>query len=120
MQQMSGAMQQAGVEPGKAMTPAQESAMMDAMLPMMKQQMLSEEGNLRKARACIEDADTLKEAKKCAREMGGDNEPDADMPTVWNARTKKQTLDEIDEGLKMMSCVKKAENMQAARACMEK
>jgi hypothetical protein len=115
---MGKAAQQAGITAGEKPTAKQEEMMMNAMLPMMKQQILSEEGNLRKARACIEEADTLKEAKMCAREMGGDDDSDADMPTVWNARTKKQTLDEIDEGLKMMSCVKKAQNIQEAQRCM--
>jgi hypothetical protein len=118
MQQMSGAMQQAGVEPGKAMTPAQESAMMDAMLPMMKQQMLSEEADLRKARQCIEKADTLDEVKQCAREMDGEDSSEG-MPKVWNSQTKKQTLEEIDRALDGMACVKRAKNMQEARSCME-
>ena len=116
--EMQKAAQEAGVVAGKEPTASQKEMMMNAMLPMMKQQMLSEEQNLKKARNCIEDADTLKEAKQCAREMGGEGDPEEGLPTVWNAQTKKQTLDEIDQGLEMMACVKRAKTMQEAQVCM--
>jgi hypothetical protein len=118
MQQMTGAMQQAGIEPGKGLTASQQNAMMDAMLPMMKQDILREEANLRKVRSCIERADTLGDVKSCARAMDSEGENAEDFPVEWNAKVKEETLSDIDRALKGMACVKNAKSMQEAQTCM--
>jgi hypothetical protein len=118
MNEMKSAAQKAGITPGKEPTLSQQNAMMDAMLPMMKQDILREETNLHKVRNCIERADTLNAVKSCARAMG-DTENEAEgFPSEWNDKIKQQTLSDIDRALEGMSCVKKAKSMQEAQMCM--
>ncbi len=119
---MAGAMQSAGVKEGENPTEAQEKvmgdAMMAAMLPMMKKEMLSQEKMMLFAKKCFSDADTLKEANVCSRKMNEmSGEEDGDM-TEWNEKTKKETLGFIDQGLARMECIKKAETGDDAKKCM--
>jgi len=111
-------MQQAGIQPGMQMTPEQQTQMMDAMLPMMKQQMIQEENNLLGARECIKKASSLGDVKMCIKAMG-DDVSDADLPPTWDETTKQQTLQEIDNALNSIKCVKNASNMQEAQSCMQ-
>jgi len=105
---------------GQAPSPEQMgAALQNAMLPMMKQQMVAQEAPLKRLRSCLEHAHTLGAAQECsdtiAKEMG---EP-AERLSSWDANTKAQTLQEIDESLKRMACVKNAQNGQDMDACMQ-
>lgn len=118
MGKVGDAAQKAGVTPGKEITPSQQNAMMDAMLPVMKQDILREEANLRKVRSCIERADTLDDVKSCARAMDSEGKNAEDFPVEWNAKVKEETLSDIDRALEDMACVKNAKSMQEAQTCM--
>ena len=123
---MATAAKSAGVKPGEAPSEAQEknmeNAMMTAMLPMMKKKMLDEEETLLAAKECLGDADTLKEANACEEKMdemsGEDGSPEDKLPE-WNEKIKKKTLEQIDRALAGMGCIKKAETMDQAKACMQ-
>lgn len=118
---MAAAAQDAGVKKGQQPSMEQMEAMQDSMrssaLPMAKQQILSEEPMFRKGRKCLEDADTLKEAKACEEKFGGGDE---DEPlTDWSAETQQSTLKEIDQYLNVIvPCVKKAQSMDGLEQCM--
>ncbi|MBD3792402.1 MAG: hypothetical protein IE918_09750 [Campylobacterales bacterium] len=117
MAAMMGAMANAGVQKGQTPSASQMEAMQQGMLPMAKQQMLSEESNIRETRTCLEDADSLKEAQQCQKKFG-DTEED-DPLADWSPQTKKQTLKEIDQYLDVtIPCVKKAQSMNALEQCM--
>lgn len=122
---MATAMQSAGVKNGERPTKAQgkkmEDAMLDAMWPRMKKKILAEAKALEIAKACFSDAGTLKEANTCSHkmdEMSGESSDPEDDLTEWNAKTKKETLGFIDQGLKSMECAKKANSMQDMQQCM--
>ncbi|BAF72960.1 hypothetical protein [Sulfurovum sp. NBC37-1] len=123
---MAAAAKDTGIKPGEKVTKAQEKAMgdamMNAMFPRMKQKILAEGKALRFAKECLSDADTLKEAKICTHkmdEMTGESSDPEDELTEWNAKTKKETLGFIEEGLQNMKCVEKANNMQDMQQCMQ-
>ena len=122
---MAAAMQSAGVKKGERATEVQEeamkSSMMDAMWPRMKKKILAESKALEFAKECFSDAGTLKEANICSHkmdEMSGEMSDPEDDLTEWNAKTKKETLGFIDQGLKSMECAKKANSMQDMQQCM--
>jgi hypothetical protein len=116
-----GAMMQGMSQGTNGKAPTQEqmgAALQNAMLPVMKQQVLAQEAPLRWARNCLAHAHTLSAAQRCSdaasREMG---EP-TERLSSWDTNTKAQTLQEIDESLAVMACVKNAQNAQAVDACM--
>ncbi len=122
---MASAMQSAGIKDGERPTQAQqkkmEESMMDAMWPRMKKKILDEAKALEIAKECLTDADTVKEANICSHkmdEMNGESSDPEDDFTEWNAKTKKETMGFLDEGLKSMECVKKANSMQDMKQCM--
>ena len=120
---MAAAAQSVGVKPGEVPSASQEkameNAMMTSMLPMMKQNVLSEEKRMQSAKECFSEADTIKEAKTCSRNMDeGDDEEDDDLKE-WNDKTKKETLTQIDQALAGMACIKKAETMEQMKGCMK-
>jgi len=120
---MASAAKSAGIKPGQKLTEAQqknmENAMMAALLPQMKQKMLSQEKILKFGKECISKADTLEEANSCnhkMNEMSGEEEDDF---TEWNEKTKKEILGFVDQGLAGVECVKKAETMDQMKGCMK-
>ncbi|MEA1953194.1 MAG: hypothetical protein U9O24_02245 [Campylobacterota bacterium] len=124
---ISTAMQNAGVKKGETPTQEQEGqieeAMMKAMWPRMKKQFLEEEKMYLAAKSCFDSANTVKEANNCSHEMdainGISSDPEDDFKQ-WNEQTKKETLEFINQGLQNVSCIKKAQNMQAMKQCMPK
>jgi len=122
---MSKASKEAGVKKGQRPTKAQEksmeNAMMNAMLPRMKQKMLKSAKAVRFGKKCFSDADTLKEADICGYkmdEMIGEKGYAEDKLTKWDAKTKKELLKSLDQGIKSMECIKKANTMQEMQKCM--
>ena len=112
---------QKGKHPTKAQAKAMEASMMNAMLPRMKKRMLSQGKALVFAKECLSDANTLKEAKKCEKRMDsmtGHTMSPEDKIKNWDSKTKKSMLKLIDQGLKSMDCVKKANNIQEMKQCM--
>jgi len=120
MSAVTAAAKSAGIKPGEKPTVTQEkameNAMMAAMFPRMKQKIIDEEKMMLEARACFGNADTLKEAKACSRNM---DEGEDDGLKEWNDKTKRETLTQIDKALTGMACAKKAENMDQIRNCMK-
>jgi hypothetical protein len=114
------AARRSGYDPasGAQPTPQQKNAMANAMLPMMKQQFLKEVTPMRHMRDCLRHADTRKEAIVCARKHNPNFDP-ADVPPRWDAATKRQTLQEMDQYLDtIVPCVRNAQTMQQVQACM--
>jgi hypothetical protein len=96
----------------------QKDAMANAMLPMMKQQFLKQVTPMRRMRDCLRRADTRKQAIACGRKYGSDFDP-SDVPPQWNAATKRQTLQEMNQYLDtIVPCVRNAQTMQQAQSCM--
>lgn len=121
---MAAAAQDAGVAKGDRPTTSQQeqmkNSMMNAMFPTMKQEILSQEKNVRFAKDCFEDADTLKEAKVCEQKLEEMNDDEVDEPlTVWNEEIKKEQLKEADQFLnEILPCVKKAQSMEVLEKCI--
>jgi len=122
---IASAMQSAGIKDGERPTQAQqktmEESMMNAMWPRMKKKILDEAKALEFAKECFSNADTVKEANTCSHkmdEMNGESSDPEDDFTEWNAKTKKETMGFIDQGLKSMECAKKANSMQDMQQCM--
>ena len=123
---MAAAAQSVGIKPGEKPSKAQEkdmeNAMMSALLPQMKKKALAEEKIMLDARTCLEDADSVKEANACSEKMdemsGESSDPDESF-TKWDAKTKKETLGSLDEALKNIACVKKAETVDQLHSCMQ-
>ena len=121
----SQAMRDAGVKKGQRPTKKQEkkieNAMMNAMFPRIKNKMLSQSKALEFGKECLESANTLKEAKVCTNKMnkmvGKRGDSDFELES-WDSKTKKETLKFLEQGIKSMNCVKKANNMQELQACM--
>jgi hypothetical protein len=96
----------------------QKDAMANAMLPMMKQQFLKQVTPMRRMRDCLRRADTRKQAIACGRKYGSDFDP-SDVPPQWNAATKRQTLQEMNQYLDtIVPCVRNAQTMQQVQSCM--
>jgi len=123
---MAEATKKAGVKRGAQLTKEQakamESAMMNAMLPHAKKQLLEQEKFVLFAKECFSSADTLKEAQSCEKKldkmMQGMGDPE-DRIKKWDAQTKKETLKEIEQGLKGIECAKSAKSMQEIDRCMK-
>ena len=122
---MAAAAQSAGVKPGEKPSKAQEkdmeNAMMAALLPRMKQKALAEEKVFLSAKECFGKADTLEEAKVCSDkmdEMSGESADPEDELAKWDDKTKKETLGFIDQGLKNITCIRKAQTMDVVKKCM--
>ena len=98
-----------------------EEAMMEAMWPRMKKKFLAEGEIFRSAKECFNSASTVKEANECGHKMdemmGESSDPEDDFKE-WNAKTKKEILGFIEQGLQNMECVKKANSMQDMKQCM--
>jgi len=116
----------AGIKEGQRPTKAQEKdmehSMMNAMFPRMKQKFLAQGKALHFGKECFNSADTLKEAKTCSHkmdEMTGEISDPEDELMKWNAQTKKEILGFIEQGLKSMKCVEKANSMQDMKQCMQ-
>ena len=96
-----------------------QNAMISAMMPQMKQQMLSQEKVLMFLKRCLTDADILGAAQQCAHKademMGESGEP----LEKWDARTKEETLQEIDRALEGVACARQAKTPQAMQHCMQ-
>jgi len=120
---MAEAMKKAGVKDGEEPTPEQEAlmreAMLQAMLPSMKAEILAQEKVTRFSRGCFSNANTLDDANACGyqiNEMTGDAEEDF---TEWTPQMKQQTLDELDLYLNtIIPCVKKAQTIEALQGCL--
>ena len=117
------AMQSAGVKEGERPTQAQEEAMknsmMEAMLPRMRKEILSEEKIMRSGYECLTKASTLKEANKCNDIMNKESGETDEPFDEWSPKTKKETLGLFDQYLnEMVPCIKKAQTMQAVQQCM--
>lgn len=123
MGMMAAAAQDAGVQPGQRADAGQEQAMLssmkNAMFPMMKEEILSEEQSMRFAQECLTDADTLSEANRCNQklnEMTGEDEPPL---SSWNSQMKEESLQEINHYLNVIiPCVKKAQTVNTLEQCM--
>ncbi len=120
---MTTAAKDAGIKEGERPTQAQEEAMknsmMEAMLPRMKQEILSQENIMRSGYECLGKADTLKEANKCNDKMNALSGETEEPFDEWSPKTKKEILSDFDQYLnEMVPCIKKAQTMQAARQCM--
>ncbi|HEO98228.1 MAG TPA: hypothetical protein ENO02_02900 [Epsilonproteobacteria bacterium] len=122
---MSKASHKAGVQPGQRPNAKQEeqmqNSMMNSMLPMMKREILSEEKNMRLAKACLEAADTLKEANICNRKLNEMSGEEEEPLTSWNAEEKKQIMQDINHYLDViLPCVKSATSTQAIQECVQR
>lgn len=130
MQAMVGAMKKAGFDtsdPNAKMTKSQkqsvQDSMMNAMMPQMKKEAMKQEAIMLFGRKCIIKANTLKEANDCNRAIEkrfGQNMDRNDDFQVWNDKEKKKVLSDIDRGIRMMECQKKASSVQDAQNCMPK
>ncbi|SFV90849.1 hypothetical protein MNB_SV-4-651 [hydrothermal vent metagenome] len=98
---------------------AMGAVLVGAMMPQMKQQMIEQEKALTFAKGCLTDADTLKQARTCAKKvdemMGESGEP----LERWDVKTKKETLKEIESALESVACAKRANTAQAMQQCMQ-
>ncbi len=121
MQQSQGNGQMSAMSPQdqQKMGEAMGAALMGAMMPQMKQQMVEQEKAMIYAKRCLTDADTLGEAQKCTRkvdEMMGESGEPLDK---WDAKTKQETLQEIERALESVACAKRAQTPQAMQQCMQ-
>lgn len=117
-----GAMMQEMSKGSNGKAPSQEqvgAAIQNAMLPMAKQQILSQEAPLKRLKNCLEDAATRSAAQQCSDTMAQDTGDSPEPIMAWDSQTKEQTLKEIDEGLAAMRCVKEAKTAKALDACMQ-
>ncbi len=120
---MAAAAKDAGIKEGERPTQTQEEAMknsmMEAMLPRMKQEILSGEKIMRSGYECLSKADTLKEANKCNDEMNAKSGETDEPFDEWSPKTKKEILSEFDQYLnEIVPCIKKAQTMQTVQQCM--
>jgi hypothetical protein len=87
------------------------------IVPRIKEEILSQEDVIKFAKKCFEKSDTLKDANRCekiiSKKIGESSEPFE----VWSQQTKKETLREIEKGLKSIECIKKAKTMGDIDAC---
>ena len=109
------AAQKAGVKfDGKSkITEAQENAMANAMLPMMRKKFARQKAELVEDRKCLSRASTFAQAKRCER--GRDHGEEG--VKRWDAAEKKKILGYLDEGLIAMDCAMSAASMQAIEQC---
>jgi len=119
---MAIAAQKAGIKNGIKPTKKQEQkmgdAIMQAMLPKIKQKLLSQEKVLRFGKECISNADTLKEANECNHKMNTMTSTHEEDFTSWSPASKKEILGFIEQGMKSMECAKKANSMADMKKCM--
>lgn len=123
---MAVAAKDAGIKEGQRPNKTQEKemadSMMEAMLPRIKQKALAEGKALRFGKECFSNADILKEANECSHKMdamaGEISDPEDDF-REWNIKTKNETLKFIEQGLKGIVCVQKAQSMQDMKQCMQ-
>ncbi len=120
---MAEAMKKAGVKEGEEPTPEQEAqmkeAMLQAMLPRMKEEILAQQKMTRFSRDCFAKASTLNDANSCTyqiNEMTGEAEEDF---TEWSPEIKEQILGELDLYLNtIIPCVDKAQTIEALQECL--
>ncbi len=125
---MGAAMQKSGIdmnhpnmsaEDQQKLGEAMGAALVGALMPQMKQQIIEQEKAMKFAKKCLTDADTLAQAQKCAQrvdEMMGESGEPLDK---WDTQTKQETLQEIDRALEGVACVKRAKTAQAMQQCMQ-
>ena len=100
-----------------------KEAMMNAMLPQLKAEIRSQGKALQFAKECFGKASTLKDAKRCEESMDkmtGETDEDIEGITEWNSQIKKETMKQINQGLKTVQCAERAKNMQEIQRCMPK
>ncbi len=126
MKAMGAAIQKSGVDTGNPhLSPQAEqrlqNAMMDVMMPQMKQEIVAQEKSIRFAKSCFQDADTLSEAKACDKKLsamlGEEADREEELLTKWDAQTKKEILQEITQALKGVACVKQAQTAEEMQQC---
>ena len=124
MKAMGAAVQNSGMDMHNPNTSPQaqqklQNTMIDAMMPQMKQQILSQEKTLMFLKRCLTDANILVAAQQCVHKademMGESSEP----LEKWDVRTKEETLQEIDRALDGAACARQAKTPQAMQHCMQ-
>jgi len=126
------AAKQAGYDPksGKKMTAQQKEAMMSAMMKarggesaivkQTKEKILKESESAIWAKDCFSDADTLKEANSCIDEGNKKFQGEKEKHfTSWTKADKAKMINEIDQFIKGLPCVKQAQTMKNLRKCMQ-
>jgi len=92
---------------------AQEAAIANAMLPMMKRKFQQQKTELVHVRKCLEDANTLAQARQCNPHP---EEGEARMQS-WSRTEKAKVLKEINAAIGGMDCAMKARSMQDIEVC---
>ena len=123
---MAEAAKKAGIKEGtkltKEQTKAMEAAMMNAMLPRAKKEILEQEKIILFAKECFESANSLKEARSCEDKLDKMQKSTTDPEErikKWDSQSKKEMLKEIEQGLKGVECAKSAKSMQEINRCMQ-
>ena len=121
LQAGANAAKSAGVQRGQQPTPPQkqqmEDSMMQAMLPMIKQKIVSKGAILKDIKSCFQAAHTLQKANKCIK-MSSQKAHRSYVPIQqWSEARRKRTVKELDAGLQSIECIKKAQTMQELDAC---
>jgi len=93
------------------------NALGNIMLPQMKQQILSQEKVIKFAKTCLERSNTLKDANDCEKMMSKRLNQPSEPFLKWDSKIKKETLLDIEKGLKSMDCIKKANTMKEIQKC---
>ena len=111
-----------GVKPTKEQEKAMEEALKSAMLPRAKQEVLEQEKVILFAKECFESANSLKEARSCEDKLdkmqNSTTDPE-DRIKKWDSQAKKEMLEEIEQGLKIIDCAKRAKSVQEMDKCAQ-
>ena len=111
-----------GAKPTKEQEKAMEEAMLNAMLPRAKQEALEQEKVILFAKECFESANSLKEARSCEDKLdkmqNSTTDPE-DRIKKWDSQAKKEMLEEIEQGLKIIDCAKRAKSVQEMNRCTQ-
>jgi len=126
--------------------PSEQEKMMQEMMTQMKKQMLTMfEGMLpvmKESRGCLNGANSKTQAEKCSVEFSKKYKKLLDNTGFgqfakgegfekefitdnfeWNAKTKKETLDELDKAINSLEkgneCLKKYDSLEAMEKCQE-
>lgn len=96
-----------------------QNSMMNAMLLMMKKEILSEEKAMRMAKECLDDAKTLKEANICNQKLNAMSGEDEEPFTSWSPVEKQQIMQDINHYLNViLPCVNNAQSAEAMQMCV--
>jgi len=111
-----------GAKPTKEQEKAMEEALKSAMLPRAKQEVLEQEKVILFAKECFESANSLKEARSCEDKLdkmqNSTTDPE-DRIKKWDSQAKKEMLEEIKQGLKIIECAKRAKSVQEMDSCTQ-